>query len=108
MFFGVFFVIFIIEELKFCKISQLCFVNITRWRKGNTMPLMLFSEDFIYHGERAHSGCAFEDGACNSQYSSNGETWGVVDLTYYTDNEEQRAEKAARTLAHELGHMVST
>ena len=81
--------------------------KITRWRKGNTMPLMLFSEDFIYHGESAHSGCAFEDGACNSQYSSNGETWGVVDLTYYTDNEEQRAEKAARTLAHELGHMVS-
>ena len=82
--------------------------KITRWRKGNTMPLMLFSEDFIYHGESAHSGCAFEDGACNSQFSSNGETWGVVDLTYYTDDEEQRAEKAARTLAHELGHMVST
>ena len=82
--------------------------KITRWRKGNTMPLMLFSEDFIYDGESAHSGCAFEDGACNSQSSSNGETWGVVDLTYYTDNEEQRAEKAARTLAHELGHMVST
>ena len=82
--------------------------KITRWRKGNKMPLMLFSEDFIYDGESAHSGCAFEDGACNSQFSSNGETWGVVDLTYYTYNEEQRAEKAARTLAHELGHMVST
>ena len=82
--------------------------KITRWRKGNTMPLMLFSEDFIYHGESAHSGCTFEGSACNSRFNTNGETWGVVDLTYYTYNEEQRAEKAARTLAHELGHMVST
>ena len=30
--------------------------KITRWRKVNTMPLMLFSEDFIYHRESAHSG----------------------------------------------------
>ena len=60
------------------------------------MPLMLFSEDFIYHGESAHSGCTFEGSACNSRFNTNGETWGVVGLTYYTDNEEQRAEKAAR------------
>ena len=72
------------------------------------MPLMLFSEDFIYHGESAHSGCTFEDSACNSQFNTNGETWGVVDLTFKFDTEEQRAEKAARTLAHELGHMVNT
>jgi hypothetical protein len=81
--------------------------KITRWRKGNTMPLMLFSEDFIYHGESAHSGCTFEGSACNSRFNTNGETWGVVDLTFKFDTEEQRAEKAARTLAHELGHMVS-
>ena len=72
------------------------------------MPLMLFSEDFIYNGNSANTGCAFANSVCNSGLINKGETWGVVDLTFpWYETEEQRAETAARTLAHELGHMVS-
>ena len=64
---------------------------------------MLLSEDFPKKKSKSksiHSGCAFQDGACNSKFNNNGETWGVVDLSF------GGVEEAAKTLAHELGHMV--
>ena len=68
------------------------------------MPLMIFSEDFLLDGEPKHTGCAFRDGACN--LNNDGKTWGVVDLSFKYVSEEERDEKAAKTLAHELGHLV--
>ena len=72
------------------------------------MPLMLFSKDFIIHGDtEMHTGCAFENSVCNSRSINIGKTWGVVDLSFKFDTDEKRAENLARTLSHELGHMVS-
>ena len=36
-----------------------------------------------------------------------GKAWGVVDLTFKLDNEEERKKTLAMVMAHELGHMVS-
>ena len=69
---------------------------------------MIFSEDFIYNGTSANVGGAFANGVCNSGSINKGETWGVVDLTFpWHETEEQRVEILARTLAYQLGHMVS-
>ena len=68
---------------------------------------MLFSEDFINYGNSANTGCAFAKSVCNSGLINKGETWGVVDLSFKFDTDEKRAENLARTLSHELGHMVS-
>lgn len=81
--------------------------KIKKLRKEKNQPLIIFSEDLIYQDESPHGGCAPRSSICNPKSIKYGKTWGVVDLTFLKDTMEERKERLARTMAHELGHMVS-
>ena len=78
--------------------------NIKSIRNGNSVPLMIFTIDLEEDdGGVKSSGCAILSGACDR---SDGQNWGVVDMTWRQDRQVQRKQQMARTAAHEFGHMV--
>ena len=76
--------------------------KVTSNRMGNDKPLIIFTEDLHGDGEQT-TGCAFDWSACDL---TDGKNWGVVDMTWRSNSLSRHMQQMARTLAHELGHMV--
>ena len=75
-------------------------------RRGR-VPLILFTLDELTTSNlEAHVGCAEVSCVCDANKIKRGVNFGVLDVTYLDGTEEERYQTMARTMAHELGHMV--
>ena len=82
--------------------------EIAKRRRHKPIPLIIFTEDYLSSSNRvAHTGCAERSCICNQHAIGQGKNFGVVDVTYIDSTEEERNQRIARVMAHELGHMVS-
>ena len=68
-------------------------------RKGNNLPLVVFTEDI--DGQTV--GCSRLEAACG--LSPDGTNLAFVDM-FSEKSLRQRAQESAKTLSHEIGHLV--
>ena len=106
--------ILFVQDLNICS-DELCehsprrngtkIVAMMRKRLGNSVPLMMFSEDLVNDEDfiETYLGCAGLGTACGHITGGN---WGVVDLTTHNYPLYSHKLEMARTMAHEFGHMV--
>ena len=76
---------------------------VKRQRNRNDVTFMIFSEDLKPFGGEETTGCAFTGDAC----SKFGNAFGIVDNTWRDNSDERQKQQMARTMAHELGHLVT-